>query len=302
MQRCVSYLDYRSCCHLFCHALISDVCTVRLCVWLCAQPCGVYSLSVFADRVRAVKACVNLARVALSMRDNVIPSPVPFFKVVTRSHSKVLLGFDAVKKKYTQPVDPAVQDVQDVRKQLCAFYRQCRDVPFLESGQPCRDHGWDFRLTPVGLQRMPADDVELLEALGCVLVALEGVHRRGYAFVDVRWMNIVLVRGFAGKPDGWYLIDAELARPLGSAVPQGLRLQYSNGSAVASRRFDFHQFCALLETTLPFRTDTERHNELRRELREVLRSTAEDEDDKIAEKLRSILEHHRRSYVQSQSS
>src|SRR5690606_4198048 len=52
-----------------------------------------------------------------------------------------------------------------------------------------------LQLEPVGEQRSPAGAAELQQCLVQVLRALQDLHRGGWAHCDVRWPNIVFVRG-----------------------------------------------------------------------------------------------------------
>jgi hypothetical protein len=61
-----------------------------------------------------------------------------------------------------------------------------------------------LKLKPCGLQIVPSSLNLLRSALRSVLLALEGIHKLGYAHCDVRWPNILYV-----TDEDWRLIDFE---------------------------------------------------------------------------------------------
>ena len=62
----------------------------------------------------------------------------------------------------------------------------------------------NLTLKPCGIEHVPSSLKELVSAIRCVLLALQGVHNLGYAHRDVRWPNVLYV-----SDEDWRLIDFE---------------------------------------------------------------------------------------------
>jgi hypothetical protein len=134
-----------------------------------------------------------------------------------------------------------------------AFYAATAGVPYVEQGHQVaaesRLAGPDkcvvFDLTPVGVDCEPAGHVELLFFLRCVIEALAGCHKAGWAVVDLRWANIVCTR-----PERWYVIDAaEHAAKFGQPMAAGLSLPDGVGS-VATADVDRAQLSRMLSAEM----------------------------------------------------
>ena len=111
----------------------------------------------------------------------------------------VMLTFDGARKMF--PLD------FDMVDRLKSFYKDCKDVPNLET--LCRyeitSHHFHLYLSPLGAEALPQvrDEGTLALAIYCVLTSLAGVHEKGWVHSDVHWGNVVY------NPPRFYLIDCE---------------------------------------------------------------------------------------------
>jgi serine/threonine protein kinase len=62
----------------------------------------------------------------------------------------------------------------------------------------------DMHFLPHGCEVLPSSLKSFITAIRCVLLALEGLHKIGYAHRDIRWPNILRV-----TDQNWILIDFE---------------------------------------------------------------------------------------------
>ena len=78
-------------------------------------------------------------------------------------------------------------------------------------------------------------------ALSCILTCLASCHKLKWALNDIRWPNIINV-----DPTTWVLIDAELARKFGEAVPP-MTLRPPGDEIVVCAATDLYMVHLLLE-------------------------------------------------------
>lgn len=78
-------------------------------------------------------------------------------------------------------------------------------------------------------------------AISCILTCLASCHKLKWALNDIRWPNIINV-----DPTTWVLINADLARRFGEAVPP-MNLRPPGDEFVACAATDLYMFHLLLE-------------------------------------------------------
>ena len=132
---------------------------------------------------------------------------------------------------------------------LKQFYEKCRNVPNLEQMIQCST--CRMTLLPVGVTRMPRDHNEFLEAIQCVLIAVDGIHRQGYYHTDIRWANIV----FIPTSNSWVLIDCYETVPKNDNALCATRIRERaiQGASVWTEKHDIDYIVRLFDiyTTLP---------------------------------------------------
>lgn len=129
-------------------------------------------------------------------------------------------------------------------------------MPFLERGRLVAEesHVADrvegakqavFELKPVGVERKPRNEAELLYFLRCILGTLAGCHQLGWAIVDLRWGNIIST---SAAGDSWHVIDAaEHAVRIGQPLPHNIHLPPGIvGGSAASMEVDRKQLSLML--------------------------------------------------------
>jgi hypothetical protein len=118
-------------------------------------------------------------------------------RIPVSQHSKKASAYDFLKKLY-----------QSMDKNSVPYVCRCNNITTITKTGKNRPHQQflQLMLVPHGCQIKPHNLEILLNALGCVLRALEGVHNLRYAHCDVRWPNILRV-----SDDYWMLIDFENA-------------------------------------------------------------------------------------------
>ena len=65
----------------------------------------------------------------------------------------------------------------------------------------------EVALHPIGQRKLPTTEIELRNAILCVLLFLEDLHSNKYVHRDLRWPNILRLS------DSWMVIDLETAGP-----------------------------------------------------------------------------------------
>jgi len=68
---------------------------------------------------------------------------------------------------------------------------------------------YQVQLVPVGVPVRPRTEQQVKAAVRCVLIALDGLHGKGFVHRDVRWDNVVMRHESEGR--AWVLIDLETA-------------------------------------------------------------------------------------------
>jgi len=170
----------------------------------------VFDLRQVNHRYELFFCIINLARLIKTIRGRIPQTSMMMYVPVKRQKGvTVEIRDDVVIKRI-----PAWQKgrLNFLRELYSAM--ETKSVPFVchcreMSITPKKDNGEDFiqlMITPFGCEFKPQTLDLLMRALSCVLRALEGVHKLGYAHCDVRWPNVLRV-----SDDYWILIDFENA-------------------------------------------------------------------------------------------
>eukprot|EP00243_Klebsormidium_subtile_P012473 TRINITY_DN7652_c0_g1_i1.p1 TRINITY_DN7652_c0_g1~~TRINITY_DN7652_c0_g1_i1.p1 ORF type:complete len:176 (+),score=37.32 TRINITY_DN7652_c0_g1_i1:214-741(+) len=153
-----------------------------------------------ADRIRCLKAAVNVARLCAHIHEQDLLGAVRFdFNVVHHLVDKsILLSLTSVRKVYLKMEEAAAA-------MLTKFYSDTWYVRYVEKGEAKDDaiQGFAYKLTPVGWEHRPTTLPTLGVAIKCILLALKECHELGWTINDIRWANIISVA------EEWYLIDCE---------------------------------------------------------------------------------------------
>jgi len=164
-------------------------------------------------RFQLVFVLIQLARVINTMINQIPSNRIVLYRPMSRGdRGTIEITDDCVVKKLRIPgevLDDRAKFLWELYGSLkkhtvpfvpkCTYFRKCSTI--------VNDFGFmEVRFTPIGLQILPQSFEELLVALKCVLQALDGVHKLGYAHGDIRWPNILYT-----SDNNWLLIDFEEA-------------------------------------------------------------------------------------------
>jgi hypothetical protein len=177
------------------------------------------------ERVYCVRAAINVGRWARYVLNSDLVAPITFpigKKQVQDRRELTFLSEGIILKKYLKLCKSQRGWLSHLYK--CVTSATKRNVRFLEWAISCAESPKKstvtVRLQPFGVVRFPQSQTEMRSALRCVLTCLADLHRHGWTHLDLRWSNVVYV-----APSQWFVIDAELARPIGSEMPHGLVLR-----------------------------------------------------------------------------
>jgi len=105
---------------------------------------------------------------------------------------------------------------------IISFYNATRGIKYLETAEiqrsgrnPKANNRLELQLemTPVGIVNIVKTLQQLREAMYCIVHCVHAVHERGWSIVDLRWPNIVAVKGI------FYVIDSgEFAQRHGNPI------------------------------------------------------------------------------------
>lgn len=166
-------------------------------------------------RVAVARRVVQVIRLVRYWDENsmLVGSVLRLGETITHGSSLLRLEKSFVKKTSQLPADrmDAVRAAYAAAENGGSLWLVSSLKPLCVRGDLLEAH-----CVPVGIQRAPRTESELVIALRTVLLALRHLHSAGVGHRDVRWPNIVWLR------DGsWRLIDLEACCHLG-AVPSDL--------------------------------------------------------------------------------
>uniref|UniRef100_A0A7S0QCZ8 Protein kinase domain-containing protein n=1 Tax=Cryptomonas curvata TaxID=233186 RepID=A0A7S0QCZ8_9CRYP len=177
------------------------------------------------ERVYCVRAAINVGRWARYVLDNNFVAPITFpmgKKQVQDRRELTILSEGVILKKYLKVSKAQRGWLSHLYKRLSSAAQ--RKVRYLEwaisVATSAAKSTVTVRLQPFGVVRFPQSLMEMRSALRCVLTCLADLHKEGWTHLDLRWSNVVFV-----AQHQWFVIDAEFARPIGSAMPEGLVLR-----------------------------------------------------------------------------
>ncbi|KXS10369.1 hypothetical protein M427DRAFT_482572 [Gonapodya prolifera JEL478] len=160
------------------------------------------NLKLRRERVRHLRRIFNLCRLIVPLEQILPNRGAPELKPVERDDKIVELGDNAVKKTFKIDAAEKIQHLQSVYQSLRTL-----KVPNTDTLLGCSaDSVW---LSPKGLDILPGDEGELVDALVCILEALEKMHE-GHPPIyhrDIRWPNVICRRKRLSSSSSWYLID-----------------------------------------------------------------------------------------------
>ncbi|THU97186.1 hypothetical protein K435DRAFT_857810 [Dendrothele bispora CBS 962.96] len=176
------------------------------------------------DRIRNICRLINLAGLVRALANLVRPSCAEFVKR-ERENSTVEIAGRCVIKRYTG------LDKHSRVSHLCNIYALLKEmcVPHVDS--LFRSYGTTLVLSPRGIPDEPKTEGELLEALICVLEALEVLHGAVQPVFhrDIRWANVMRR---LDDPEKWFVVDWEDA-----ATPPTTAQPHFNSATHSSRIF-----------------------------------------------------------------
>jgi len=169
----------------------------------------IFSLTSVAHRIQIIIFVINLSRLIRTLAYR-IPQGLPrlYYPIERANGCTIVIHYDYVLKTIPVPFD-VFQRTYAYLNEIYSVLRREKVPHVIEltnsSWTIVENVGYIFlKVTPCGIQRVPKTNKELLSALKSVLLALEGIHKLGYAHRDVRWPNVLSV-----TDEDWMLIDFE---------------------------------------------------------------------------------------------
>ena len=171
----------------------------------------IFNLESVVDRFEILICVINLARLFKTCISRIPKGLSMTYKTIERPNGGTIeIQDDCVFKRV--PVNSAqfqeqflyLQDLYTVmRSEKVPHVIECCNIS--DSRKRLGNMRYiNLTLKPCGIEHVPSSLKELVSAIRCVLLALQGVHRLGYAHCDIRWPNVLFVN------DGdWRLIDFE---------------------------------------------------------------------------------------------
>jgi len=169
----------------------------------------IFMLTSVEDRIKIIIFVINLARLFRTLVHRIPSGLHMLYQPIQRPNGgTIMIHYDYVMK--TIPLD--IVDLDTTYDYLHELYTamQRDHVPHVielvkMSMINLVSAGYIYlKLSPCGIQRIPQTKKEFLFAFKSILQALEGVHKLGYAHLDVRWANVLSV-----TDEDWRLIDFE---------------------------------------------------------------------------------------------
>ena len=159
-----------------------------------------------------VLAAINLIRLMQSL----IGFALPLSKIATGTGSIISVspnedGSVTVSKLFNPKNEEHHKMLNHVYAALSA--NTCQYIPVFTVKLCCLTT-WEVEIEPVGHEVLPANTIELLWAVWCVLQALRVMHSQGIYHCDIRWPNILQTC----RPDRWLLIDWDEACTAGQDI------------------------------------------------------------------------------------
>jgi tRNA A-37 threonylcarbamoyl transferase component Bud32 len=155
------------------------------------------------ERWKCVVAAINIARtLKMFVEQRLVITSIAFDTWHERNNKRIRLDLNFVEVEFKE-------DRTFNRMRL--FYEATKNVPHLEHPfiHPTlgafNEEKNRIRLVPVGVDRMPNSEEQLITAIKHICECLYSLHKLGYYHCDVRWSNIIEYFG------EWYLIDSEYA-------------------------------------------------------------------------------------------
>jgi len=152
-------------------------------------------------RIINLRRMINLSRCLQPLVQIIEYHSTPEFVVMLRDNKSIEIGINSVKKSFSGPGSvERIRHLESVYKMLVT-----KNVPYVDK---CKltivEHEQAIYLEPKGFTVRPSTEVELLQAIVCVLRALQVLHKEPPLYHrDIRWENVMK----RTEANTWFLID-----------------------------------------------------------------------------------------------
>jgi hypothetical protein len=156
-----------------------------------------------SDRLLAFLSVVNIARLLPLIAERCPERKEAEFEHKERKGKVLSFSPDSVIKRFTAISDTDYQRMSQVYDAIKGIDYCIQSIR--QSRKRTHDEmeaGASFMFERVGIESKPQNQLQLVNALRCVLTALVGLHKKGFIHRDLRWPNVLLhASGY------WTLID-----------------------------------------------------------------------------------------------
>ncbi|TDL14322.1 hypothetical protein BD410DRAFT_797247 [Rickenella mellea] len=187
-------------------------------------------ISNFLCRFTVLETVINIARIMMTIRDDLPAVTYPLGKRMMSGHSEITYNFDGVVKKLLVAHLPYCEpDVESRVKFLCDMYKHTkghRGLVQVRSDPRLTESGTHYvvEMTTMGARQLPESEEELRVMVKDLVTGLDWLHKGGYLHRDIRNQNVVYDRALKQ----YVLIDFEH-----SGKQEGRRSQRRNPAATS---------------------------------------------------------------------
>ncbi|RIB22181.1 hypothetical protein C2G38_2174613 [Gigaspora rosea] len=150
------------------------------------------------DRITILRTIINIARIVLTISDDIPDTILPLGKRRNLGHSFITFYADSVEKRVLKADLPYSEDLNSRIQFLESMYQYAKGYPGLvqiEKGPVVTEGVYKIVMKTRGVPCMLRTEDELREMAKCVLTGLARLHEGGFVHRDIRLPNILYIPG-----------------------------------------------------------------------------------------------------------